>query len=121
MIKIWGRVGQGPDRCFNYNNKFNVAQKSLYDKASRAMFGLLKKCRKLMLPLDFQIALFDGLIVPILLYGCEVRCPMMTNHAPKQQLCFYKIILKLSKPTPSCMVYGELGQFPLEVQAKCRN
>ena len=28
--------------CFNYNNKFNVAQKSLY--------GLLKKCRKLMLP-----------------------------------------------------------------------
>ena len=28
--------------CFNYNNKFNVAQKSLYDKASRAMFGLLK-------------------------------------------------------------------------------
>ena len=31
--------------CFNYNNKFNVAQQSLYDKASRAMFGLLKKCR----------------------------------------------------------------------------
>ena len=29
--------------CFNYNNKFNVAKKSLYDKASRAMFGLLKK------------------------------------------------------------------------------
>ena len=28
--------------CFNYNNKFKVAQKSLYDKASRAMFGLLK-------------------------------------------------------------------------------
>ena len=27
--------------CFNYNSKFNVAQKSLYDKASRAMFGLL--------------------------------------------------------------------------------
>ena len=38
--------------CFNYNKKFNVAQKSLYDKASRAMLGLLKKCRKLMLPLD---------------------------------------------------------------------
>ena len=45
--------------CFNYNNKFNLAQKSLYDKASRAMFGLLKKCRKLMLPLDIQTGLFD--------------------------------------------------------------
>ena len=93
---------------------------SLYDKASRALFGLLKKCRKLMLPLDIQIELFDRLIVPILLYGCEVWCPMMTNLASKLQLRFYKIILKLSKSTPSCMVYGELGQFPLEVPAKCR-
>ena len=44
--------------CFNYN-KFNVAQKSLYYKATRAMFSLLKKCRKLMLPLDIQIELID--------------------------------------------------------------
>ena len=29
--------------CFSYHNKSNVAPKSLYDKASRAMFGLLKK------------------------------------------------------------------------------
>ena len=77
----------------------------------------LKKCRKLMLPLDIQTELFDRLIVPILLYGCEVWCPMMTNPASKLQLRFYKINLKLSKSTPSCMVYGELGQFPLEVQA----
>ena len=69
-----------------------------------------------MLPLDIQIEL----LVPILLYGCEVWCPMMTNLASKLQLRFYKIILKLSKSTPSCMVYGELGQFLLEVQAKCR-
>jgi len=83
------------------------------------MFGLLKKCRKSMLPLDIQIELFDRLIVPILLYGCEVWCLMMTNLASKLQLCFYKIILKL-KSIPSCMVYGEHGRFLLEVQAKCR-
>ena len=40
--------------------------------------------------------------------------------ASKLQLRFYKIILKMSKSNPSCMVYGELGQFPLEVQEKCR-
>ena len=45
---------------------------------------------------------------------------MMANLASKLQLRFYRIILKLSKSTPSCMVYGELGQLPLEVQAKCR-
>ena len=102
--------------CFCFFNKF----KSLYGKASRAMFGLLKKCRKLMLPLDIQIELFDRLMVPILLYGCEVWCPMMTNLASKLQLRFYKIIFKLSKSSSSCTVYAELGEFPLEVQAKCR-
>ena len=81
---------------------------------------MIKHLGKLMLPLEIQIELFDRLIVPILLYGCEVWCPMITNLASKLQLRFYKIILKLSKSTPSCMVCGELGQFPLEVQAKCR-
>ena len=57
-----------------------------------------------MLLLDIQIELFDRLILPILLYGCEVWCPMMTKLASKLQLRFYKIILKLSKSTPSCMV-----------------
>ena len=82
--------------------------------------GLLKKCRKLMLPLDIQTE-FDRLIVPILLYSCEVWCPIMTNLASKLQLRFNKIILKLSKSTPSCMVYGELGQFPLEIQCRMLN
>ena len=33
---------------------------------------------------------------------------MMTNLASKLLLRFYKIILKLGKSTPTCMVYGEL-------------
>ena len=41
-----------------------------------------------MLPLDIQIELFDKLIVPILLYGCEVWCPMMANLVSKLQLHF---------------------------------
>ena len=73
-----------------------------------------------MLPLDIQIELFDRMIVPILLYGCEVWCPSMLNLASKLQLRYYKMILKLNKATPTKMIYGELGQFPLEVQAKTR-
>ena len=74
-----------------------------------------------MLPLDIQVELFNRLIVPVLLCGCEVWCPMMTNLAPKLLWCpmitnqaaklrlrFYKIILKLGKSTATCMVYGEL-------------
>ena len=105
---------------FNYNNKFKVTQKHQYDKASRAMFSLIKKCKRLMLPLDIQIELFDRMVTPILLYGCEVWCPAMSDFASKLQLRFYKIIMKVRKTTPTCMVYGELGQFPLELQAKGR-
>ena len=61
-----------------------------------------------MLPLDIQVELFDKLIVPILFHGCEVWCPIKTNLASKQRLRFYMIILKLGKPTPTGMVYGEL-------------
>ena len=57
---------------FNYNGKFIVAQRDLYDKASRAMFGLLAKCRRLRLPIDVQIKLFDCTVKPIIMYGSEV-------------------------------------------------
>ena len=77
---------------FNFNNKFNVCQKQLYDKASRAMFALLRHCKRLMLPIDVQLEMFDKMIAPILLYGCEVWCPSMSNLASKLHLRFCKII-----------------------------
>ena len=73
-----------------------------------------------MLPLDVQIELFNKMVAPILLFGCEVWCPMMTGLSSKLQLRFFKIIFKLKKSTPNVMVYGELGQFPIEIEAKCR-
>ena len=44
----------------------------LKNQACIAMFSLLKKGRKLGLYIDVQLQLFDSLILPILLYGCEV-------------------------------------------------
>ena len=105
---------------FNYNGSFKLAQKSLYDRATKAMYALLKKIRKLMLPIDVQIELFESTVVPILLYSSEVWCPQLCDFANKLQLRFLKMILKLNKSTPTCMVLGEVGQFPIEIQAKCR-
>ena len=73
-----------------------------------------------MLPLDIQLDLFQKTIVPILLYGSEIWCPQMSDTIRKLQLRFFKIILKVGKTTPSNIVFGELGQFPLDVPAKCR-
>lgn len=84
---------------FSYNGKFTTAQKHLYERASKAMFSLLRKTRKLLLPIDLQIDLFDKTVVPILLYGSEVWSSQLCNLANKLQLRFYKIILKLNKST----------------------
>ena len=105
---------------FGYNNSFSQAQKQLYDSASRAMFSLLRKCRNLVLPLEVKIELFDKMVAPILLYGSEVWCPKMNNLASKLQLRYYKMILNLRTSTPTCMVYGEIGQMPMEYYATLR-
>ncbi len=46
--------------------------KNLVNKTTKAMFCLLKKTRNLSLPLDCTLNAFDVMVVPILLYGCEI-------------------------------------------------
>ena len=105
---------------FNYNNKFTMSRKYQVTVANKAMFGLLRKCRKLDLPIDLQLDLFEKCIHPILLYGCEIWAHENTEICDKLQLRFMKLLLKLRKTTPTCMVLGELGKFPVSIEAKSR-
>ena len=104
----------------NYNNKMSVAQKDLYDRASRAMFSLLKKCKSSNLPIDITIDMFEKTIVPILTYGCEVWGFGTNDVVNKLQRKFLKIILRLRTSTPTAMLHGETGTFPVEVTIKSR-
>ena len=104
----------------NYNNSFKKAQENLKDRASRAMYSLLQKSRKLMLPVEIQLELFDKIIAPILLYGAEIWCPQISDYAQKLQLKYIKLVLNLRTSTPTNMVLGETGMYPIEIQAKCR-
>ena len=38
----------------------------------------------------------------------------------KLQLRFLKLILGVKVTTPACMVLGEEGRYPIEIEAKCR-
>ena len=84
------------------------------------MFALLRKVKKLFLPIEIQLQLFDVLVAPVLLYGCEVwgheSCPKLEQL----QLRFCKYILAVGKRTFNYMVYGELGVFPLNIKIKIR-
>ena len=47
-------------------------KKHIADQANKALYSLLRKARTLNLPIDLQIDMFNKVIKPILLYGCEV-------------------------------------------------
>ena len=84
------------------------------------MFYLISKARRLDLPIDIQLQLFDSTVLPILLYGCEIwgysNVPVLENL----HLKFLKILLGVHSKTCNNMVYGELGRYPLNIIIKQR-
>ena len=99
---------------------FSSKKERLAEQARKAMFSVLRKSRKLQLPIDLQLQLFDSMVVPILLYGSEVTG--FENSDILERLCtqFYKIILNVKKTTPNAMLYGELGKYPINILCKSR-
>lgn len=84
------------------------------------MFSLLRKIRELNLPIEMQIDLFKKVIHPVLLYACEIWGFGDLEIIERVQLKFLKMILNLKKSTPSYMIYGELGIYPLKVIIQSR-
>ena len=74
------------------------------------MFSLITKSRRLDVPIDITLDLFDQLILPILIYGSEV----WGNSNLKPMVIFYRNftrrLLKLGESTSNCMLYGETGK-----------
>ena len=105
---------------FDRKGKFFKARSTLIEQARRASFAVFKKSRKLSLPVDLQLKLFDHMIAPILLYGSEIwgyeNCDLIENFHFK----YCKQLLHLKASTPKVMVYGELGRFPMQIYIKSR-
>lgn len=105
---------------FMSNGSFSKNRIKLLDQGRKAMYSMLRKCRSLGLPIDIQLKMFDTMVSPILLYGCEVWG--YENNAAVESLFlqFYKIILGVKKSTPNCILYGELGRYPTDIFIKSR-
>jgi hypothetical protein len=54
------------------NGSFCKNKSKLVNQGRKALYSILKKSRKLNLPIDLQIEPFDTMVTPVLLYGCEV-------------------------------------------------
>ena len=82
------------------------------------MFALLRKIKNMDLPYDIQIELFDKTIKPILLYAREIWSFGKNDVLEKISLNFSNMYSTLKKSTPSYMIYGELGIFPIVLDMK---
>ena len=105
---------------FNYNNNMKKAIHHQVKQAERALYALRSKIRRLNLPLDIAIHLFNHTITPILLYGSEVWAFEDTEQLDVFQRKFLKEEMGLRRSTPNCMVYGEVGQSKISQLANQR-
>ena len=105
---------------FNYNCSFFPARKKLMAQANKALFALNYKIRNVNIPIDLQLKLFDCLITPILLYSSEIWSYENIEVIERFHLKFLKQILNVRSTTPSYMVYGETGRYPLIMYAKIK-
>ena len=105
---------------FNYNGLFTKAIEKQIDQARKAMFIVLEKARKLQLPIDIILELFDKCVVPILLYGSEVWGWSNLRELEIFHRSFLRLIFRTYKFTPNCMLYGESGATDMETKIKQR-
>ena len=105
---------------FSKTGSFKANQKMLVKKATSAMYDVLRKGRHNNLSIKCHLDLFDKVVKPILLYGCELWGFENTDLIERVHLKFCKILLHLKESTPSYMVYGELGRYPLNIDIKVR-
>jgi hypothetical protein len=84
------------------------------------MFEVLKRGKIHNLSIQCQLDLFDKIIKPILLYGCEVWGFSKNEIIERVHLRFCKQLLNFKTSTPTCMVYGELGRYPLDIDIQVR-
>ena len=104
----------------SYNGKYKEAIRKQVLQAQRALFAIKRKKEMYDLPFDITLDLFEKMILPILLYGCEIWGFEDVGLIEIFYRKFLKYVLKLNKQTPNCMVYGESGKKTLSIIIKSR-
>ena len=90
-----------------------MPKKDRVQKGTQAMYAVLKKERLHNLSIECQLDLFDKIVKPVLLYGCEIWGYGNNDIIEKVHLKFCKHLLHLKPSTPDFMVYGKLGRYRL--------
>ena len=92
---------------FTKTGKFNVTKKCLVDKATRALYEVLKLGCMYKLKIKCQLDLFDKMVKPILLFGCEVWGFGDNDIIERAHLKFCKLLLLLLLVTWSTVNWAD--------------
>ena len=105
---------------FFHGGSFVEAMKNNVKKAMVAIYDIFKKGHMFNLSIKCQYDLFDKIVKPILLYGCEIWGYCNLDIIERAHLKFCKLLLNVKKSTPNYMIYGELGILPMSIFLKKR-
>ena len=84
------------------------------------MHELFKRIRNLDIPIDLQLYLFDHIILPIALFGCEIWGFENSQIIENLHNDFLRQIINLRTSTPMYMLHEELGRHPIQINIKSR-
>ncbi len=126
----WKYKGRNIDvvNCFKYlgivfakSGKFNIAQKTLAEQATKGLFTLKRYTNKFVnLSPEMAVQLFDVFITPILCYGSEVWGFHRADAIERVHLKYLKHTLGVKSSVPNAFVYGEFGRVPMSINRKAR-
>lgn len=138
-VIAFNKSGRKTKHTFTYNNQiiensasylylgikyttsgtFSIAQSDLVSKARKALFKIYKCVNYPDVDIDIMLKLYNSMIKPILLYGCEIWGTFKNTKTDSvielMQNKFLKSLLGVNKNASNCAVRGELGQYPLQV------
>ncbi len=106
------RLECGAVTLSTHPQKFRKGELELVEKATRALYSVSGTSRKLALPVDIQIELFNRMVVSVLTYGCEIWGDNIIRDL--------KHGLFVHRYTSTGIVCGELGMYPLEITINCK-
>jgi hypothetical protein len=115
----------------NANGKYQDARDNIKNKASKAMYAIMKYCKGGDVPAKVALELYEKLMRPILVYGSEIwmmsdtqrggiygdnTCSKKSIPGEKVALQYARYILGVHKKTSNLAVRGELGLYPLYIE-----
>ena len=90
------------------NDNFNKSKMFAVNKDTKAMYEVLKLGRIIhSLSINCQLDLFDKMVKPTLLYGCEIWVLGNIETIERLYIKLCKLLLQLKKLTPTYMIFSE--------------